>query len=253
MTIEQRGDPLVRGAAKGMRAVILAGGKGVRLRPFTVNFPKPLMPLGDHPILEVLIRRLMAFGITDVTLSLGHLAELIKAYFHTHNRLTAQVRLRYVEEDEPTGTAGSLASVPDLDDTFLVMNGDVLTDLDFDALVSFHRRQRAALTIAAHRRLVKIDLGVLKCADDYRIIGYNEKPELSYNVSMGIYVYEPSVLKFIAPEKYLDFPDLVLKLIAAREKVCAMPCDCLWLDIGQPDDYARAQEIYAEGKGGASP
>jgi len=253
LTIEQRGDPLVQGAAKGMRAVILAGGKGVRLRPFTVNFPKPLMPLGDHPILEVLIRRLMAFGITDVTLTLGHLAELIKAYFHTHNRLTAQVRLRYVEEDEPTGTAGSLASVPDLDDTFLVMNGDVLTDLDFDALVSFHRRQRAALTIAAHRRLVKIDLGVLKCADDYRIIGYNEKPELSYNVSMGIYVYEPSVLKFIAPEKYLDFPDLVLKLIAAREKVCAMPCDCLWLDIGQPDDYARAQEIYAEGKGGASP
>jgi NDP-sugar pyrophosphorylase family protein len=133
------------------------------------------------------------------------------------------------------------------------MNGDVLTDLDFDALVSFHRRHGAALTIAAHRRQVKIDLGVLECGDDYRIIGYNEKPEYSYNVSMGIYVYEPAVLKFIAPGIYLDFPDLVLKLIAAGEKVCAMPCDCLWLDIGRPDDYARAQEIYAEGKGEASP
>jgi NDP-sugar pyrophosphorylase family protein len=232
-------------SAAGMRAVILAGGKGVRLRPFTVNFPKPLMPLGDHPIVEVLIQRLVASGITDITLTLGHLAELIKAYFHTHHRLTNQIRLRYVEEEEPTGTAGSLASVPDLTETFLVMNGDLLTDLDFDALVSFHRRQSSALTIAAHRRQVKIDLGVLECRDDYQVIGYNEKPEYNYNVSMGIYVYEPRVLNFIAPRTYLDFPNLVLKLIAAGEKVCAMPCDCLWLDIGRPDDYARAQKIYA--------
>jgi NDP-mannose synthase len=238
------------GSAAGLRAVILAGGKGVRLRPFTVNFPKPLMPLGNHPVLEVLIRRLAAFGITDITLTLGHLAELIKAYFQTHKRLSVEVRLRYVEEDQPTGTAGSLASVPDLKETFLVMNGDLLTDLDFDALVSFHRRHAAALTIAAHRRLVKLDLGVLECTDDYRIIGYKEKPELSYDVSMGIYVYEPRVLNWITPGRYLDFPDLVLKLIANGEQVCAMPCDCLWLDIGQPDDYARAQEIYAKGKGG---
>lgn len=243
---------MTTGTAAGLRAVILAGGKGVRLRPFTVNFPKPLMPLGDTPVIEVLIKRLVGYGITDITLTLGHLAELIKAYFHTHNRLTTQVRLRYVEENEPTGTAGSLASVPGLDNTFLVMNGDLLTDLDFDALVSFHRCQGAVLTIAAYRRRVKIDLGVLECGDDYRIIGYKEKPEHSYDVSMGIYVYEPSVLKFIAPQTYLDFPDLVLKLIAAGEKVCAMPCDCLWLDIGRPDDYARAQEIY-EGKGEAGP
>jgi NDP-sugar pyrophosphorylase family protein len=249
LTSEPRACAAVRGAAKGMRAVMLAGGKGVRLHPFTVVFPKPLVPLGDRPIIEVLIQRLIAFGITDITLTLGHLAELIKAYFQHRPQLMAQARLRYVDEEEPTGTAGSLASVEGLDQTFLVMNGDLLTDLDFDALVSFHRRQRAALTIAAHRRLVKIDLGVLECGDDYRIIGYNEKPELSYDVSMGIYVYEPSVLKFIASGKYLDFPDLVLKLIAAGEKVCAMPCDCLWLDIGRPDDYARAQEIYAEGGG----
>jgi NDP-sugar pyrophosphorylase family protein len=235
-----------------MRAVILAGGKGVRLHPFTVVFPKPLVPLGDRPIIEVLIQRLIAFGITDITITLGHLAELIKAYFQHRPQLTAQARLRYVDEEEPTGTAGSLASVGGLDETFLVMNGDLLTDLDFDALVAFHRHYRATLTIAAHRRQVKIDLGVLECGDDYRIIGYNEKPQLSYDVSMGIYVYEPSVLKFIAPGKYLDFPDLVLKLIAAGEKVSAMPCDCLWLDIGRPDDYARAQEIYAEGRGASA-
>jgi len=241
------------GSAAGLRAVILAGGKGVRLRPFTVNFPKPLMPLGNDPILEVLIKRLVAFGIIDITLTVGHLAELIKAYFHTHNRLTTQVRLRYVEEDEPTGTAGSLASVPDLDNTFLVMNGDLLTDLDFNVLVSFHRREGAALTIAAHRRHVKVDFGVLEADEKCRVIGYREKPELNYDVSMGIYVYEPRVLRFITPGTYLDFPDLVLRLISAGERVCAMPSDCLWLDIGRPDDYARAQEIYAEEKGGASP
>jgi NDP-sugar pyrophosphorylase family protein len=238
---------MIAGSAAGVRAVILAGGRGVRLRPFTVNFPKPLMPLGDIPVIDVLINRLVKFGITDITLTLGHLAELIKAYYLTHNHLSTQVQLRYVEEAEPTGTAGSIASVPDLDSTFLVMNADLLTDLDFDSLVSFHRREGAALTIAAHRRHVKVDFGVLESGDDHRVTGYNEKPELSYDVSMGIYVYEPRVLQFITPRTYLDFPDLVLKLIAAGEKVSAMPCDCLWLDIGRPDDYARAQEIYAEG------
>jgi len=242
-----------RGAAKGIRAVILAGGKGVRLHPFTVVFPKPLVPLGDRPIIEVLIERLIAFGITDITLTLGHLAELIKAYFQHRPQLTAQARLRYVDEEEPTGTAGSLASVQGLDRTFLVMNGDLLTDLDFDELVSFHRRHGAALTIAVHQRHVKVDFGVLELGDTYRVTGYDEKPELKYVVSMGIYVYEPRVLKAIAPGSYLDFPDLVLKLISAGEKVCAMPSDCLWLDIGRPEDYARAQEIYSDGKGGEPP
>jgi NDP-mannose synthase len=251
LTSESRRCTASGGTATGMRAVILAGGKGVRLHPFTVVFPKPLVPLGDRPIVEVLIQRLIAFGITDITLTLGHLAELIKAYFQHRPQLTAQARLRYVDEEEPTGTAGSLASVEGLDQTFLVMNGDLLTDLDFDTLVSFHRRHGAALTIAAHRRRIKIDLGVLECGDDNRLIGYNEKPELCYDVSMGIYVYEPRVLKFISPGTYLDFPDLVLKLIAAGEKVCAMPCDCLWLDIGRPDDYARAQAIYTEGREGS--
>jgi NDP-sugar pyrophosphorylase family protein len=236
--------PKATGAAAGLRAVILAGGKGARLRPFTVNFPKPLMPLGDTPIVEVLIKRLVTFGVVDITLALGHLAELIKAYFHTHEHLPRSVQLHYVEEDEPTGTAGSLASIAGLRETFLVMNGDLLTDLDFDELVAFHRRRHAALTIAAHRRTVKIDLGVLECDENHRVIGYHEKPEHHYEVSMGVYVYEPRVLGFVAPNTYLDFPDLVLKLIAAGETVCAMPYGGLWLDIGRPEDYARAQEIF---------
>jgi NDP-mannose synthase len=238
-----------RGAAKGLRAVVLAGGKGVRLRPFTVSFPKPLMPLGDVPIIEVLIKQLVSFGITDITLTLGHLAELIKAYFQHRQELTRQLKLRYVDEEEPTGTAGSLAFVQGLEDTFLVMNGDLLTDVNFDELVAFHRQQGAALTIATHERRVKIDFGMIEFDKNHRVTGYREKPENTYYVSMGIYVYEPRALRFIELGKYLDFPDLVLRLVKAGEKVCALPIDCLWLDIGRPDDYAQAQELYAQ-KGG---
>jgi NDP-sugar pyrophosphorylase family protein len=207
------------------------------------------MPLGDVPIIEVLIRRLVQFGITDITLTLGHLAELIKAYFLHRRELTGQLNLQFLDEDEPTGTAGSLAFVQGLDDTFLVMNGDVLTDLDFDELVAFHRQHGATLTIAAHERRVKVDLGVIDFDRDCRVTGYLEKPESRYHVSMGIYVYQPRVLEFIERGKYLDFPDLVLRLLAADEKVCAMPSDCMWLDIGRPDDYAQAQELYAEKRG----
>jgi NDP-sugar pyrophosphorylase family protein len=233
-------------SARGLRAVVLAGGKGTRLQPFTINFPKPLVPLGDKPVLEVLIERLVRFGVTDITLTLGHLAELVKAYFQHRRDLTARIALHYVDEDQPTGTAGSLASVPGLDRTFLVMNGDLLTNIDFDALVRFHRSQGVILTIATHCRRVKIDFGVLECDGDNRIHRYIEKPEWDYQVSMGIYVYEPEALKYIEPGRYLDFPDLVQRLIARGERVCAFPSDSLWLDIGRPDDYAKAQALYQQ-------
>ena len=234
-----------KGAAKGISTVILAGGKGVRLQPFTINFPKPLVPLGNTPIIEVLIRRLIDYGLTDITLALGHLAGLIKAYFLNNRELSSLITLRFVEEQEPTGTAGSLASIQGISNTFLVMNGDLLTDLNFDELVSFHREQNAALTIAVHRRRVKLDFGVLKIGDDHRVVDYDEKPEYQHDVSMGIYVYEPSVLKFIPKGKYLDFPELVLRLLDAGEKVCGWPYEGLWLDIGRPSDYARAQKLYS--------
>jgi len=213
--------------------------------PFTVNFPKPLVPLGDTPVLEVLISRLLQYDITDITLTLGHLAELIKAYFDHRRSLVEQIALRYVYEEEPTGTAGSLALVSGLTSTFLVMNGDLLTNLDFDALVQFHHEHQAILTIATHTRHVKVDLGVLEFDGNYRVSRYLEKPETTYHVSMGIYVYEPEVLRYIEPGQYLDFPDLVLRLLAEGERVCAYPTDCLWLDIGRPDDYAKAQELFA--------
>lgn len=231
--------------SRGLRAIILAGGRGTRLQPFTINFPKPLMPIGDRPILEVLMERLVEHGITDITIALGHLAELIKAYFEQKPLWKEKIQLNFVQEESPLGTAGALSLVPHLDQTFIVMNGDLLTDLDFGALMDFHRKSSAALTIAAHRREVTIDLGVLEVDGDRRVRGYREKPVSSLEVSMGIYVYEPRVLSFIRPGERLDLPDLVLRLIAAGEPVCAYPSQCQWLDIGRPDDYRQAQELFS--------
>lgn len=235
--------------AAGLRAVILAGGRGTRLHPFTINFPKPLMPLGDKPVLEVLMERLLAHGVTDMTLALGHLGELVKAYFDQKPDWKKRITLRLVHEDAPLGTAGALSLVPDLKDTFLVLNGDLLTDLDVGALVAFHRERGAALTIAAHTREVKIDLGVLDIDADRRVTGYREKPVSTLEVSMGIYVYEPRVLKWIKPGVLLDFPDLVLALLRAGERVVAFPGRCQWLDIGRPDDYRQAQELFTKDAG----
>lgn len=232
------------GQSNGIRAILLAGGKGTRLQPFTINFPKPLMPLGDRPVLEVLMERLVGHGITDITISLGHLAELIKAYFEQRPVLKEKIQLRFVQEDQPLGTAGALSLVPDLQQTFIVMNGDLLTDLNFSDLLDFHRKSSATLTIAAHRREIKIDLGVLEVDGDRRVRGYKEKPISSLEVSMGIYVYEPRVLQWIRRGESLDLPDLVLRLIASGEPVCAYPSHCQWLDIGRPDDYRQAQELF---------
>lgn len=232
-----------------MRAVILAGGKGVRLRPFTAHLPKPLVPLGDKPILEIILRQLAACGFGRATLTLGHLSSLVRAYIAHKESLNEAIAIDFIEEEKPTGTAGSLARVPNLDDTFVVMNGDVLTNLDYAALVSAHRASGAALTIAAHSQEVKIDLGVLETDATGRLIGYHEKPRHQFEVSMGVYVYEPRVLKLIEPDTYLDFPDLVRLLLARGETVSVYRNNAFWLDIGRPEDYAAAQDMYERNPG----
>lgn len=223
-----------------MKAIILAGGKGTRLAPYTTVFPKPLVPIGEYPILEILIRQLIAHGVNDITLTLGYLGELIRAYFLQRPSLMRQFKLSYVTEETPTGTAGSLSLVSGLQETFLVMNGDVLTTLNFQKLIQHHREQEAALTIAMQKKYIDINLGVLIPDENGRITDYREKPKLDYMVSMGIYVYEPRVLGYIEPGAYLDFPDLVLKLIRAGERVVGYHSDDIWLDIGRHEDYHEA-------------
>lgn len=225
-----------------MRVIILAGGKGTRLLPYTTVIPKPLMPVGDRPILEILIRQLKRYGFSRFTLAVGYLAELIEAYFRNGEKYG--VTIDYSREKKPLGTIGSLSLIDDLKDTFLVMNGDVLTDLDYEKLLSFHHEHQGIATIATYKKRVKIDLGILDVGEKFQLTDYREKPTLEYQVSMGIYVFETEILDFIASDTYLDFPDLVLTLIRAGKKVVSYPFDGYWLDIGRHEDYVRAQEEF---------
>ena len=222
-----------------MKSVILAGGKGTRLRPYTTILPKPLMPVGDMPILEIMLRQMKRAGVDEAILTVGHLSSLLQAFFQNGERLG--MKIDYSFEDHPLGTAGPLSLVRDrLTDTFIVSNGDVLTTLNLNKLVEFHRESKAAATIAMHMREVKIDLGVLHFNGDFELTDYEEKPTHNYHVSMGIYVFEPRALAYIPENEYLDFPDLVLKLIRSKEKVVGYPFDGYWQDLGRPDDYEQA-------------
>lgn len=227
------------------QAVILAGGLGMRLRPYTTVLPKPLMPIGDRPVLDIIIRQLHAHGFDRVRIVTGHLAELIEAFFRDGS--SYRIPITYFREHEPLGTVGALALLDDMPDDFLVMNGDVLTDIDYAALLERHRGNDAAATIATTQRTVQISLGVMHTDDPEdrtRLTGYSEKPELSHAVSMGVYCFSRRAIEHIQPGSRLDFPDLVLRLIAAGETVRAWRSDDYWLDIGRHDDYEQAQDEF---------
>ena len=225
-----------------MKAVVLAGGKGTRLAPYTQILPKPLMPIGDMPILEMLLHQMVRVGIDEVILTVGHLADLLESYFGDGSKYG--VRLTYSHESMPLGTAGPLSLLSGLDNTFFVTNGDVLTTLDFCELVAWHKQHSATATIAMHERQVHIDFGVIQTNGDHTIKNYIEKPNIDYLVSMGVYVFEPRVLQFIPYNQYLDFPDLVLKLISAGETVIGFPFSGYWQDLGRPDDYTQASQDF---------
>jgi NDP-mannose synthase len=221
-----------------MKGIVLAGGKGARLAPYTKILPKPLMPIGDMPILEVILLQMKYSGINDIVLTVGHLSQLLHAFFNSGERLGLNISYSY--EEKPLGTAGPLSLIKDLNETFLVINGDVLTTLDLSELTEYHKINNAILTIASHQRQEKIDLGVIHFDGSNQVIQYEEKPTLNFMVSMGIYIFEPEVMKYIQPDEYLDFPDLVRKLIMAGEKVVGYPFNGYWQDLGRPADYERA-------------
>ena len=225
-----------------MKAIVLAGGRGTRLAPYTHILPKPLVPIGDMPILEVLLRQMKRHGITDVTLTVGHLAPLLESYFQDGSKYG--INLRYSYEDEPLGTAGPLSIIDGLDNTFLVMNGDVLTTLDLTSLIEFHHQNGGCATIAMHERNVQVDLGVIHLDGGNKVSGYVEKPSIDYSVSMGIYVFEPKVLEYIPKGKYLDFPDLVNLLLLKGERVMGYPYEGYWQDLGRSEDYQQAVDDF---------
>ena len=227
-----------------IQAVLLAGGQGSRLRPYTTVLPKPLLPVGELPIAEIMIRQLRHFGIKDIVISTGHLAGLIETYFHDGRKWG--VRIKYVREDKPLGTAGALKLISGLAEDFLVMNGDILTDLDYTKLRKFHRQQKAVATIACQQRVVKSDFGVIKFDHKNALLNYLEKPEQRSFVSMGINVLNKKCLDHIGRYEALGMPDLMLRLKNAAERVSCYTTSGLWLDLGRREDLESAQEIFNE-------
>jgi NDP-mannose synthase len=224
------------------KAVVLAGGMGTRLRPYTVVLPKPLMPIGEYPILEVILRQLAHFDFTDVTLAVNHQADIIKAFCGDGSRWGLSIT--YSLEDQPLSTIAPLRLIPDLPQDFLLMNGDVLTDLDLHQLYYNHVADKRLFTIAAARRTHIIDYGVLHVTDDGLLSGFSEKPKANYLVSMGVYMVNRAILEHVPPDVKYGFDDLMLALIAAKHGVHVFTYEGYWLDIGRPDDYMRAVDDF---------
>lgn len=228
---------------ESMKAVILAGGKGTRLAPYTTVFPKPLMPVDGMPILEVIVRQLAHFRIKEMIFTVSQQSEpLLSAYFGNGSRYG--VNIHYSKEEKPLGTAGPLSLLSDLPETFLVMNGDILTTLNYQKLVQYHRRQKGMVTIAMNQKKVQLELGVMEFDRAHRLTRYIEKPTLPYSVSMGIYVFDKKVLEWIPSKKHLDFPELIQKLVNQKKKVVCYPSNDFWLDIGRHEDYEEAQKQF---------
>jgi NDP-sugar pyrophosphorylase family protein len=225
-----------------MHAIILAGGKGTRLRPFTVSLPKPLVPVGDYAIIEIVIRQLAQGGFDHITVSTGHLAELIEAYCGDGTRWG--VRIDYVREHTPLSTAGALRLLDAWTEDALVMNGDILTTIDFCALVTEHVRRGVAATVATTMRTSRVDFGVMDIAEDGMLAGWTEKPSYELAVSMGVYVLAPRCRDFIGEGEALGMPDLLLRLKDAGERVYCHRTDAYWLDIGRVEDYETAQTEF---------
>ncbi|KZY47596.1 hypothetical protein A3731_29480 [Roseovarius sp. HI0049] len=231
-----------------MKAVILAGGKGLRMRPYTSVLPKPLLPIGELPILEIILRRLEKAGVTDVVIAIGYLGSLIQTYL-AQNPISNRMNITYHMEDEPLGTAGAIGGIDGLTEPFFVMNGDLLSNIDFKAMMQHHLDTGACLTVGVVSTEVQIQLGVLSLDAADNITGYDEKPKMSYAASMGIYVYSPLAKSLVEPGVHLDAPSLVLRLIERGEKVSGFTAPCRWIDIGNPGEYERAQQEYADDPG----
>jgi len=230
-----------------IQVVILAGGKGSRLRPYTGGIlPKPLVPLDEFPIAEIIIRQLKFYGLKNIVISTGHLAELIETYFGDGRRWG--VHIQYVREAKPLGTAGALKLVKHLADHFLVINGDTLTSINFKKLIASHKLDKATATIVVKKRVVKTDFGVITYDQKNMLLDYNEKPEHQSYVSTGINILNKKCKRFIKQGESIGMPDLILRLQAAKEPIYCHKTKDIWLDLGRSDDFEKAREVFRRNK-----
>jgi len=228
------------------RAIILAGGKGTRLSPYTVVLPKPLMPLGEHPILEIIIRQLVQHGFDHVTLAVNHQAEIIKAFFQDGAKWG--IKIDYSLEDRPLGTMAPLRLIHDLPENFLVMNGDILTDLNYSIFFEEHVTNNNIFTISSHVRKQKIDYGVLEMDERGFLTAFREKPQNQYLVSMGVYMANHKIIDFIPDGPSYGFDNLMLALLESKQPAAVRKFGGYWLDIGRPEDYMQAIEEFEQMK-----
>jgi NDP-sugar pyrophosphorylase family protein len=228
------------------RAVILAGGKGTRLKPYTISLPKPLVPVGDMPILEIIIRQLAKNGFDHITITVNHMADIIRAFCGDGSKWN--VKVDYSLEDKPLSTMGPLKLINDLPENFLVMNGDVLTDLDFEMFYNDHVEAQNVFTVSAYSRNQKVDYGVLEVGNDNKLVNFVEKPTTRYNVSMGVYMANKKILDYIPENQLYGFDHLMLDLIKFQNPATVKVHSGYWLDIGRPDDYEKACNDFEENK-----
>lgn len=228
------------------RAVILAGGKGTRLKPYTISLPKPLVPIGEMPILEIIIRKLTKSGFDHITITINHMADIIRAFCGDGSKWGTYID--YSMEDKPLSTMGPLKLIKDLPEDFLVMNGDVLTDLDFGVFYNEHVASHNIFTVSAYSRDQKVDYGVLEVGVDNKLVNFVEKPTTRYNVSMGVYMANRRILDYIPENQLYGFDHLMLDLIKFRSPATVKVHSGYWLDIGRPDDYEKACNDYEENK-----
>ena len=224
------------------RAIILAGGKGTRLKPYTIALPKPLVPIGEMPILEIIIRQLKDYGFNHITITINHFAEIIQAFFGDGKKWN--IIIDYSLEDKPLSTIGPLTLIDDLPENFLIMNGDVLTNLNFSNFYNDHIKRKSNFTIGAYKRLDKVDYGVLHKNEQSKLIIFEEKPIKEYLVSMGIYMMNKSNFEFIPKDTFFGFDHLMNTLIVKNMLPYIYEFDGYWLDIGRPDDYEKAISDY---------
>lgn len=226
-----------------MKAVVLAGGKGTRLYPYTATFPKSLVPVGDKPIMEYLLYSLKNHGITEIIIATGHLSELIESYFGNGEKFG--LNIEYSKEETPLGTAGPLSKLKNkINDTFLLVNGDILCDINFKTLINTHKKNNCITTVVLTRRSMNIDYGVVEIDGNKNLRNWIEKPMAEYLVSTGIYAFEKEILEYIKEDEKLDLPDLIIRVIGNDQKVASYLFHGKWLDIGRPEDYECAQKTY---------
>lgn len=229
-----------------MQAVILAGGKGIRLKPYTENVPKPMLTIMGYPVLEIIIRQLRHEGFREVVIAVNHLKQEIQEYFENGKKW--DIKISYSEEDDPLGTAGPLKKIKNLRDDFLVVNGDILTDLRFSDFFLLHRKSGSLCTVASYAMPFSVDFGVLKIDQNNELTDYLEKPQFYYDISMGVYGVNKKILDYTPQDERFDMPHLIKKLIENNEKVTGYPHEGHWFDIGSSNDYKQAENAFKQHK-----